>query len=734
MVNSYLSFVFAFAVLATVSLPSFSQDETASEAQDRLPTRLDSIELRDFDLDNLRISGQNPVVTVAFGSRIDELVTAASLTLLVRSSPLIESDTAQLVINLNGETIGARSVRSDDESQLTRYQFDIEPHYFSTYNELSIELIAGRAAMQCGAASPGTWVEMSGASTLELTKQQLRLENELAFFPEPFFDERSFDPVQLNLLTPEQPSSSKAEAMAMVAGYFGAQADWRDLDITYTALNDDAEWPEYHSIVFATHAELDQLGLPVETPDAGAVLMTDNPQHPAYKVMLVTGSDDSEVKQTAQSLVLTRAGLSGDQADLRPQTIDPRQPYAAPNWVSTQRRVSFSELVSHPSELQREGYRPAPINVGLRLPPDLFTWQRYGIPIDLRFRYTPPVQADESRLRVFINGQFTQAYTLNQSGRQSSTERVRIPLVSDINDANRLQLPAFQLSTINNLSLEYSFPRPIGGCDYEPANNTMGVIDGNSTIDLRGYHHYTALPNLHLFAKAGFPFTRYDDLSQSVFLLGDLTSSEQMITLLDTVAHMGASTGYPGVLLQVSTIDDYQPDTKRAEKDFVLISHYALQQFSNRFGQNTLQRQLRGQQLAGHPDTLSGADLTFTSDGPGAAFLAFESPLSDERSVVALLASEDEYLSRLRQVLTSAELSDQIDGFLTMLTPSRIVSYEPRSPYYVGELSWWNRMTYHVAQHPVVVVFFALLAVILIALMVYAGLARIAQKRQAANS
>lgn len=700
----------------------------ASAEVGTLPTRTDVISLRAMNMANTRLDGRQNVKVLGFGSRIDESITSATLSLAFRTSPLLASNMSQLVVRLNGELIGSSAIGPLTNNDLARLEIEIEPSLFTHYNELSFELLAELEHGRCPLNSPNAWVDISRASELILHKQQLRMANELSFFPEPFFDRRDFSTSVINLVSVGPLDNERLQALSISASHFGVLADWRGVDINFHELAVSQKWPEGHAILFATHDELRELNLkPTAQHEGSSLILRDNPEFPAYKLLIVTGETSLDLKRVSQALALTENSFSGDSASLRGIEIKPRASHMAPRWISTQRRVEFGEIIDHPSELERRGYQPAPINLNLRLPPDIFTWQRYGIPIDLHFRYTPPLKQDESRLRVSINDQFVESYALDKSGQQSSSQRLRVPLVSNPREASRLQLPAFQLSTVNNLSFEYSFQTHLGECTTEPARSTTGVIDANSTIDLRGYQHYMALPNLHVFAKAGFPFTKYDDLSQTVAIVGNTSNHQHISTLLNTVALMSASTGYPAILINVQSAED---KLEVDNKDVLLIGQEALDRFLEQFGDSTLREQLKQSRFSLNRGQLTDDHGVFTHHGDSAAIIGFESPASRSRSVIAITASNDRYLSQVREILKSNELNESIEGFLAYITPARVESFESGRPYYVGDLRWWHRWTYHIAQHPVLVAFFGLLAVVMITLLMYLMLARIAQRRQ----
>lgn len=696
-----------------------------------LPTRVEQIEFSELNISNPRLDGRRNLLTIGFGKRIDEAVIDSTLTLVVRVSPLLGDNMSQLLVSLNGETVAARRINRGPDDEIQRLNISLPARYFSHYNELTFELLAELPFGRCPLNSPNAWVELSGASKLSISKQQLRLDDELAFFPEPFFDRRDFNPVDLHLISAVTPSSERLEAMSIIASQFGVFANWRGLDIHYHNLEQqELQLPEAHSILFATRQELIERGFDEDKNDA-SIIITDNPQHPAYKLLIISGKTESELKQVAQALAVLDNTFSGAHATIQAREISSRPAYMAPRWLSTQRKVEFGELVDHPSELERRGYHPEPVNINLRLPPDLFTWQRYGIPLDLRFRYTPPAQLDESRLRVSINNQFVKSFPLDGKGSQSNSERVRVPLVSSLTEASRFQLPSFQLSTVNNLALEYSFQTHLGECSTEPARSTTGVIDASSTIDLRGYQHYIAMPDLHVFAKAGYPFTKYDDLSQTVIVLGSPQNQEEIVTLLSVVAQMSASTGHPATHLEVTFTNTFVAPT---DKDVLLLGHKSFSSFIERFGDRQLRAQVGNARLTTRPGELLDTHALFFHPGNMGMILGFESPFAASRSVIAITAGDNAKLKRTREVLMSNELNDQVEGFLTVVTPSRVESLQPSAPYYIGQLRWWKRWTYHIAQHPVLVAFFALVAVVLVTMLIFLILARVAKRREEGNA
>ncbi len=53
---------------------------------------------------------------------------------------------------------------------------------------------------------------------------------------------------------------------------------------------------------------------------------------------------------------------------------------------------------------------------------------------------------------------------------------------------------------------------------FQPVQNHV-VIGDDSTIDFSKYYHFIALPDLRVFANAGFPYSRMADLSDTLVVV-----------------------------------------------------------------------------------------------------------------------------------------------------------------------------------------------------------------------
>lgn len=683
---------------------------------------------------DLRVDGMANRMTLGFGSRMDQIATGGTLYLNYAYSPTLIRDISQLRIRLNGELLRAVRLPADQADQRHQVRINLPAEYFDRYNEIEFELLGETMGAECAVVSPAAWLEFAGDSRIDVQRRQLVVTNDLSWFPEPFFDSRDFSRLHLHYLFPDESGREYIAAMGLLSSYFGKEANWRSIEAhlyRYPIHDEQAHevrtWPDYHAIVLMTNAERPWLLRDMPDVDAPTVRIITNPVNQAYKMLLVQAPERSELITTVQGLIEHPVGMSGPELVVRNVDIRPREAYSAPRWISTKRPVSFSELVDFDTDLQRTGYRNSPIGVNLRLPPDLFTWQRHGIPIDLKFRYTPPIQIDESRLRVFVNNEFIKGYTLTESGMGGVNQRIRVPLLESNPFAQpTLQIPAFKLGAINRLDFEFSFSSRSEECRVRPLGNTMGAIDGDSRIDLRGYEHYTQMPNLQLFVKTGYPFSKYDDLSNTLLVMSREPTDTEIRAAMTSLGLVGAATGHHGSLLRVRYVDEL---TRQDDEDLLIIGGNALREFLSRFGRENLDRQLRSHGLSGQQSLLFSAQETVQISGPSAALVSFESPLQRNATVVALTANQDEFLGQVESLLRTPERNTDVVGFMTVITPGSERHLNTYDPYYVGKLSFWKRMHYHLSRYPVLVSVITLVALITIVLILYWFFASIARRR-----
>ncbi|WP_058972849.1 cellulose biosynthesis cyclic di-GMP-binding regulatory protein BcsB [Type-D symbiont of Plautia stali] len=692
---------------------------------------------------SMTLRGTEPTSQIEFGVRSDEVVTRALLTLSYRPSPALIPTLSQLKVYLNDELVGLITVTADQLGKENQTQLPIDPRFIGDFNRVRLELVGHYANVCENPANSTIWMDIGKESKLDLTLQKLPLKNDLSHFPEPFFDARDNRPLQLPMVFSSQPNLVQQRAAGILASWFGSKAQWRgqSFPVLYNQLPKDQ-----HAVIFATNDHrpdfLKDLP-PVEKP---TVEMVSQPDNPYEKMLLVLGRDDNDLLTAVEGIAQGELLLRGDTSTIDSvKLLAPRQAYDAPNWVRTDRRTTFAELTQYQNQLQADGLQPNPISLTLNLPPDLFLVRARGIDMDLIYRYTSPIQQDGSRLAVHLNNQFMQDYPLTVKD-TAGQQLMHIPLMQGLQDSNRqLTIPALRLGVVNQLRFSFDYANTfIGGtadgrCETVTAVGHHVVIDDHSSIDFSGYRHYIEMPSLGAYANAGFPYSRYADLAQTLVLVQPKPDNGEVSTMLNALGAIGAQTGYPALRVQMS--DNWQ-QAKDKDADLLMIGDIPqdlqddkkinLLVEAARSWINMPTRPITAQNVpVSDSDRKVESQTGISSRGPMGAIVGFQSPFNDQRSVVALLADSPRGWDLLNNALLDSGKRAAVFGSATIVRESGVTSVRVGDTYFVGHLPWWERLWNMLATHPVWLAICAVVVVILFALMAWRLMRMVSRRRLA---
>ncbi len=454
------------------------------------------------------LRGINPNGSIEFGMRSDEVVTKAMLNLEYTPSPSLLPVQSQLKVYLNDELMGVLPVTKEQLGKKTLAQMPINPLFITDFNRVRLEFVGHYQDVCENPASTTLWLDVGRSSGLDLTYQTLNVKNDLSHFPVPFFDPRDNRTNTLPMVFAGAPDVELQQASAIVASWFGSRSGWRgqNFPVLYNQL------PDRNAIVFATNDKRPDFLRDHPAVKAPVIEMINHPQNPYVKLLVVFGRDDKDLLQAAKGIAQGNILFRGESVvvnEVKP--LLPRKPYDAPNWVRTDRPVTFGELKTYEEQLQSSGLEPAAINVSLNLPPDLYLMRSTGIDMDINYRYTMPPVKDSSRMDISLNNQFLQSFNLS-SKQEANRLLLRIPVLQGLLDGKTdVSIPALKLGATNQLrfDFEYMNPMPGGSVDncitFQPVQNHV-VIGDDSTIDFSKYYHFIPMPDLRAFANAGFPY------------------------------------------------------------------------------------------------------------------------------------------------------------------------------------------------------------------------------------
>ncbi|KUY89603.1 MULTISPECIES: cellulose biosynthesis cyclic di-GMP-binding regulatory protein BcsB [unclassified Burkholderia] len=736
---------FHAAALSAAPMPAAAASASASGAavpsaagQPATTVHLPFASLGAFDPVHLR--GADDARTINAGVRLDRVVTGARLRLTYAYSPALVFPMSHLKVSMNGEVVATVPFDATRAGRTVTQDIPIDPRYFSDFNQIGLRLIAHYTLDHCeDPSSSALWADVSPTSELILDESPVRLPNDLALLPAPFFDRRDNGLLRLPFVLPASPDSATLRSAGVLASWFGALADYRQarFPVAATLPADD------QAVVVGTAATL-PAGLALPSVNGPLLAVADNPAAPGRKLLVVTGRTAAEVDDAVAALVLGRAALSGPAATVAHVDLGaPRKPYDAPRWLPVNRPITFRELVSDPRELEVRGTSPDAIRLNLRVPADLHSWNGSGVPITLRYRYTAPTVQDNSTLAVEINEQLVKSYRLGPTHAEDARGRMQLPLLSvpEGRVTSDVDIPAFRVGSGNQLQFRFTLDsQKTGLCSSTATEPQRAAIDPDSTIDFSHFVHYAQLPNLAFFANSGFPFTRFADLSQTAVVMPDRPSPQELEAYLTMLGHMGQWTGFPALRVQVARPGDVAALAGRKDLLVIdgspaspLLSHWRAalplsidQQAGTGATRVAFSVKERWRNGVGMAD--GGAHIEQT--GSLAALAGFELPGSHGRSVVALTATDQTRLADLLDVFEKPGLVSQLQGDLALVRPGQVDSLRVGEPYVVGFVPWYARVWTQAARHPVVLGVVGVVAGLLLALGVFSVLQRIAARRR----
>ncbi|MFK3882050.1 cellulose biosynthesis cyclic di-GMP-binding regulatory protein BcsB [Pantoea agglomerans] len=672
----------------------------------------------------------------------DEVITNARLNLTLRVSAALAARNTSLQLMLNGQPLGTLPLGATD-SDVSDYELDIPAAMVVSANNLSFK-INDADKLLCERESAQQYqVTILPNTSLHLEGQKLNIGTSLRNFPRPFLDPQRMTASTVTVGFASHVSADAVSAAALVTSWLGIQSDYRGIRFPVVR----GELPEHNGILFGHPG--DRIGTLTFPASNGPMLqVVDNPNNPVYKLLLVSGNNEEQLRQAANRL--TTQPLTTDESHLQvpAQTIANRKPYDAPRWINTDRPVRLSELLRKDQSLTSSGIWHDALRVNFRAAPDLFLWDGDTVPVNLHYRFPSEswIDEDNSFLNVMLNGTFLRNLTVNKVG---LLENAWHRLGGDARQEQyQLNLEPYLIYGDNQLALYFNIkPRADAPCGVLLNNNIKSRIEEDSWIDLSHTRHFSMLPNLSYFVGASFPFSRLADFSQTTLLLPETPSDAELSTLLDLAARAGKATGLAltqnQVLFGLPTGGTHL--ARIQQSDLLAVSTTGNSAFnqamlaaspydatSSTFGvkePDTLEK-LRGWLTGDWSRQQLDADRYFSSNEAWRGFLSYRSPWNRDRLVVMTVATSDDQLLRLHNDLSSAQINAGIRGDTAIITDENgIRSFRVGAQFPSGELPWYMMVVWYANQHSVLLAVAAMLLSALVGSAAWVMLKRHAWRR-----
>ncbi|HTZ59778.1 MAG TPA: UDP-forming cellulose synthase catalytic subunit [Acidobacteriaceae bacterium] len=575
----------------------------------------------------------------------------------------------------------------------------LPPDLLLTRNELTIQLTGqGNSACAASVEKNPPWFRIDPSSQVALEAQPLALASELSALPQPFLEHLANSPVVVPFVFVHRPDAATLQSAGVLASWFGSLAD--DSGVRYYTQVGGV--PTGNAVVLLVGTEQIE---GTSLANQSGVSLQANPSDPYGKVLVIHGQTSEDLLAVVQALSTGQLKMAGSSAYLnRTVALPARAPNDAPRWIHNQ-RVSLADLAG-PADLRIKGQNP--LTIYMHLSPDYNFGVQQNVFLHLAYSADPADLAKSSNVASRLNGVPLGSVPLLANGEEHDVD---VPF---------LDVPAAVYA--NTLQIQFYFV-PAGADPCAPgAANSSAQILGSSYLDLGGAVHYVELPNLNLFAKAGFPFTRMADLSETAVVLPSTPSPEVLGLYLDLMGYFGAQTGYPTTRLQVVSASD---TAQMAGKDLLVLGS-----FVDLAGIPEITENLP-LTYAGLSFTLSlRARLALTADwvtrrnsaawqamndtdnlAPQGIVEGIASPFARGRSVVVIAGRNRAALPGLASALLTTMPLEGIDGTVSLWTGNSFVSYPLSTAVYGSEvLPWYRAFGYWLPHHPFVLLLLLLLA------------------------
>jgi cellulose synthase (UDP-forming) len=694
--------------------------------------------------DTIILRGLDSSHTIHLPIPQNQAVKTATLHLRYHFSPALLPTLSHLNVSLNGkllttlpvassspaptDTTTPPAIISSSNNSLLEATLTLPPESLNHDNRLTFEFVGHYAAKCEDPTHSALWTRIDNNSTIETVGTLVPLHDDLRLLPSPFYDAN----VDLHPVIPiaflTQPSPKAMQAAGIVASWFGILADSRTIRFPVTI----GAIPTGNAIVIGETSSTLPASLQMNAPSGPTITMRSNPSDPFSKVLILTGDSADDVLTAAMALALQRDLFEGDQVRIPSIKMPaPREPDDAPRWLSTAHINPIGDLMPD-ANFETDG--ASPVAIYMRLPPDLYYGSRQNLGFHVGYRYNGIPISTDSSLHTSVNGAFVSSNSLPRVDKTSTV--IPVP-VSDLRPFSNSILMRFFFQLTHK-----------GECQDAASTDLKGAILKDSYLDIQGIPHWAVLPNLEIFANAGYPFTLRADLSDTFVVLPDAPAPEEIETFLTLMGHFGAQTGYPVLRVGVTNADGMKSD---GHQDYLVLGTVDDQAAIGRLnpslpvgvdgsGLHIQDTQGFFAQLqhawwkVRSSDRVQSGQLETAGGLPDALIEGVEWPRGSNRSVVVLALRDKGVIQNFLTTFLRTSQSSDISQSVSVLHGSRFVSYRIGDDVYrVGSLSLWVRLNMLFADYQWLMVISTLVSCFLLAVILRTTLRRKARSRLQGN-
>lgn len=665
------------------------------------------ITLKDMGVQSVaELRGPHAYYSVHFTLPHTQLPRHASLKVSYHFNRSIGPHAGSIQVRLNNTPLADifPSAIPQEDNQYDIADLPVSPDILIRDNDITFEYSAKGVIPTADKGKAMTSVSVGASSVLEIASSPIPFKNDLSLLPLPLFDSDLQTTTTIPFVFLSQPDAGTLQAAGIVASWFGVLAGSKPIRFTVSI----GQIPPGNVVIFANKSL--NSSATVETQSEGAALtIKTNPSDPTGSALILAGGDDDQLLTVARTLSMMKGTIHSATGEAAPLLGDSmqisdfampatRKADDAPRWLPSDRLVSLWNYSSQ-SMMQGDGSKPLPVY--FRVPPDLYYGENQNLQLNVTYRYSARSIMVGSALRMFVNGALVNETPLSPG--------------SDTRDGRRqVLLPVATMRPFGNTLLfnfDFDAKRFASGAD-DPGSELKGAILRNSSLDLRGLDHWAEMPNLELFANAGFPFTQLADLSQTVVVLPLHPSEKEIALFLHLMSHCGTQTGYPALRMEVAV----PSDMTRADRDYLVLGT-----ISNQPAFAALESQLpvtfdsdgiHVRQSDGFLDKLRkewqrllnrvDEDKQPSNDDavPSAVIEGIQSPFGAGHSVVIVALRDDSAQEEFTSAFFERSQSSDVAHSVSLLRGGHFYSYAlDTNDYHIGDISRYTLMRIWLAEY-----------------------------------
>lgn len=669
----------------------------------------------------VKLTGSNNSGYFDFTVKPDEVVTSGELTLNFTVSPSLLANVTQLNIFLNGELQQTAALSAKQIGKPQTLVFPLASKSFRAgANQLRVEFVGHYQTVCENAANPSLWMDIAPESELALAKAFVRLPNDLSQFPAPFIaaGDASQD-TTLPIVFGAKPTDKQTAAAAIVAGFAGSLAQWGKADFPVYFGEVPAKG---HFVVFATNDNKPAFLSELAAFEGPRIELRDVVGGQHEKMLIVSGRTDDDLIIAAKALA-SQTQMIGDTHRVRDFKDEPAQPaYQAPNWIDPSQALTLSSLMRYPTQLTAKGAVLPAIHLNLNMAPDIYAIDGAKASLNLFYRYSKPAAGQLAQMRVLMNSALAGSDNLPEGGDRARSEILIQAAPGALFSAVG---PRDGISLTNDLAIEAFYGTQ--ALEGTPENcRTVALpshtfqVDPTSSISFSGFYHYAQLPEIGLYARGGFPFSKYADLSQTVAVVSDMSNTQYLTTLFNAVARIASATGEAPRHITVASKAD---GTVLKGKDVLYIG--GLPANITSLAQETAEELEHNvtDALAGKSSEVS-VGTEDPENTPLAAMLSVQSPADSGRTVVALLSAGSRGAKLMNDSLADRSRLLDAAGGTVFVSEQGLTAFKPSTTWWSGDLPWYQRVWVSFANRPFLLVLCALIAAVAAGWGIFAGMRR----------